>query len=352
MLTKASMLTEKQLALAKYLIKKIGFVEDNFLKDYFEQLSLAAADFKYLEAIPITDDYETIGKLTYKVNGRIYEKKHEMFVPKYYTIIDFLNYELKVKDKLLIKEKKPSLGTPFITATDLSNFTYCPVRFSIAKTFELPKIASAFIGTDLHKDKRLVNYLFGNAPRRLVKAVNEEFFNEIKDSSLVFNGHDGGKKYFVKGDYAGQPDYIFKNIADKYFVVEEKFQFQPIRDQSNQFYNNHINQLSSYIYGINDYKIQYGYLVYWKFEYEYGNPYIHSCRVIKIEKNEVVRDQLISVYKDIKDLINNKTIGFDNTSRNPNKCANCISNLLCGHKTGKFSTLTYPYSKEYLKTTN
>ncbi|GEP93722.1 hypothetical protein SAMN05660909_05681 [Chitinophaga terrae (ex Kim and Jung 2007)] len=369
------MLSERQILFRDYLIKKIGFIEDTFFSVYLEKLSFAAPNFRYLESIPIPSSpelYKTVedfGISAYAVEGienRTYKMKNGLFVPSRYNIIDFLNYEYKVKKNSQIKIK--DAFTNYISATDLANYTYCPVSFSISKTFDLKKIESAYNGTDLHESHRLINFISSERGRNqgvgtgssgligtLIKPENELFFNEIERSTVIYQGHGKAeqKKYFksFKGDYVGQPDYILQNSSKDFFVVEEKFQYQSTQvEKERYFHNNHINQLISYLYGINDYNIKYGYLVYWKFDFDYGDRYIHSCQVVRIEKNEIARNQIIAVYSKLKNFINNKVEGFDITNRNPSKCANCVSNLLCGHKTGRFSTLKYPYSTEYLKT--
>jgi hypothetical protein len=43
----------------------------------------------------------------------------------------------------------------------------------------------------------------------------------------------------------------------------------------------------------------------------------------------------------------NKNIIFDIDKRNFKKCASCVNNFLCNHKTGKFTKLSLPYDIEY-----
>jgi hypothetical protein len=132
-------------------------------------------------------------------------------------------------------------------------------------------------------------------------------FDELSKSSIVFYGHDNEENRYFKSaneNFIGQPDYIFKNdTTNDIFVVEEKFQFLPkdpstfdysyYSDEEEQkiikkrasktFFSNHVNQLNSYIYGIGEYDIRYGYLVYWKYELEDGNPNIVACNVLRID---------------------------------------------------------------------
>ena len=115
------------------------------------------------------------------------------------------------------------------------------------------------------------------------------------------------------------------------------------------FFQNHINQLSSYIYGIEEFDIKYGYLIYWKYELDGSFPNIVACNILKIEKTVEGRQQIRESFIGIKNLIINKGGNFDINTRVPVKCASCVSNLLCGHKTGKYTYFSIPYSKTYLK---
>lgn len=392
-----SYLSEKQNLYKDYLIKKLGFIDDPFLKDYTRFLEIVSPRFKLLGKQK---------KIWNEVEQKYFPEKpnpfnphietDNYFIPTDFNIIDLLNIELNIKKNSEYIQKKIQLA--YISATDISNFTYCPVSFAISKTFELPKYESAILGTAQHEKHSLINYL---QPFKIKEDVykeneylnsievektldlnplltdeNQFFFNELSVSSIVFYGHESKeieKSFFKssKGNFVGQPDYIFRNnnTLDT-FVVEEKFQFvskdpfnsyhsyysaEGVRQIKNKrknknFFNNHINQLRSYIYGINDYDIKYGYLVYWKYELVNGMPSIIACNILRIDKTDKDRQKIRETFITIKDLITNKGSAFDNNSRNPAKCANCVSSLLCGHKTGKFTSFSIPYSKHYLKT--
>lgn len=389
-------LSYKQELFKNYLLKKIGFIEDTFLNKYVSLLETISPRLKLLgkqKKIWNEDEQEYLPEK--KDPYKKYIEKENYFIPEKFNIIDFLNIELNIKKNGDYTLKDVQLN--FISATDISNFTYCPVSFAISKTFELPKLESAILGTSQHENQTLINYL---RPFKVPKSLwemeglvdsvevektrsfnsllndeNQLFFDELIKSTIIFYGHDSKEtknKYFksANGNFVGQPDYIFKNgTTNDFFVVEEKFQFLP-KDPSTfdysfyspeeeqrikkkrankTFFSNHINQLSSYIYGISEYEIKYGYLVYWKYEIEGGIPNIVACNVLRINKTESGRQQIRETFIDLKNLITNKGGVFDINSRVPAKCASCVSNLLCGHKTGKFKSFSIPYSKEYLK---
>jgi hypothetical protein len=388
-----SNLTNRQILLRDFLLKRIGFVQDDFLDKYTESLEKVSPRFKYLgKQKKVFDDNDTNPRPEFNNIYIKYEDKGDYFLPESFNIIDFLNYEINLKKTKKIKHK--SYNNTYITATDLSNYTYCPVSFSINRTMETEKIESAIIGTSQHEKNLLINYIkpfkdieFNisgyvevekiNNFDNFINENNQNFLSEISDSKILYSGHIDGekeKKYFknVKGNYYGQPDYIFKNKkTNKIFVVEEKFQFvqkdptnfeysyynmdeqQKIinKRNDNKFYPNHINQLNSYIHGISEYEISYGYLIYWKYELSNGVPEIISCSVLKVENTEQGKENFINLFQIVSKTIRNKGGKFTLSNRNPLKCSSCVSNVLCGHKTGKYNEYSFPYNLNYLNLT-
>src|SRR5690606_12343253 len=146
-----------------------------------------------------------------------------------------------------------------------------------AKTYAMPKLESAVVGSQLHDrgnildlvggDKRQKSEYQGGAPDidYLISKSNEFFINTIKQSELVYADFKTKKSKYFKGKngvFVGKPDYIFKDNEGKFFVVEEKYQYQAYSTgETPNFYDNHINQLLSYIYGISRPSIDYGFLV-------------------------------------------------------------------------------------------
>lgn len=385
-----SNLSHKQILLRDFLLNRLGFNQDDFLNKFVEALEKASPRFRYLgKEKKVFDEFGKNPKPETDNPYLEYEERGDYFLPTNFSIIDFLNYEVNLKKNKSVKFKE--LNTSYVTATDLSNFTFCPISFSINKTLETEKIESAIIGTYQHERNILINYLrpfksiqftgfdFKEVEEQLsfsnlINEKNKTFIEDVNNSNIVFSGHnlkENEKKYFKneKGNYYGQPDYIFNNmITNKIFVVEEKFQFVPKdptnfeysnytfeeeqkilqKRNENYFFENHINQLNSYIHGINDFPIDYGYLVYWKYELDAGFPYIISCSVLKIDKTEQGRESFIEVFQKVSKTIRNKGGQFDIKKRNPMKCSSCVSSVLCGHKTGRFNEFTFPYKSSFL----
>lgn len=359
-------LTDKKSIYFKYLIKKIGFSDSEFSKNYLIELNKNIFKFKFIDSIPLEtpniesdDDYFVIGNKYYTI-------KNDIFVPIKFDIIDYLTKEYSIKKDKSLKYRKKS-NPKIISATDLANFIYCPVSFSINKTFITSKIEATHNGVFLHEQARILNYYKNIGEEKFdydssnviddsfIDNLNKLFVEDVRKSTLIFSGHNlqDKSKYFIsnKGTYAGQPDYIFKNQKNDFFVVEEKYQLNNNNDNSSDhFYNNHIMQLISYLHAIPNYDLKYGYLVYWKYNNDYGNLKVSSLKVKKIEKTESSKMYLIKEFNNLKSFINSGELAFETNSLNHKKCANCVLNLYCGHKTAKFDKITYPYSESYLKT--
>ena len=316
--------TEKQIKFIEYLVKRLGFRDGPQLDQYIEGLFA-----KY------PNDYWDM--------------------PDSYSAIDFLLDEQKLKN-----EKKYEIIRdipPYITASDLAGYTFCPVGFSIGKSFKIEQTQEAEIGTLLHEQAKLSNlYQLKARPGEfggdsLVNDDNRELFNDIKSSSIIYSGHSSeadSKKYFRndKINFIGQPDYVFKNINDEFFIVEEKFQKEKDRD-SNVFFQNHKVQLASYIYFLEMFNASYGYLVYWIYNTKQHTVKINRCLVFKITRNEKTQKFLESRYNDVKEFLLKKFLNINPENLNPNKCVNCVYTKYCGHKNGRKNQVSLPYQRAY-----
>lgn len=64
----------------------------------------------------------------------------------------------------------------------------------------------------------------------------------------------------------------------------------------------------------------------------------------------IQKEALRLKFKELSQAVKGNGGKFNKDERNPAKCASCIANLLCGHKTGQFEDYSIPYSLNYLKT--
>ncbi len=358
-----------------YLLMRLGFTSGVYKNKYLDILQKKYSIFKYLLAQKIVRDTKT-QKIIYPFDSlyKHYKEKDNLLIPSRYNLSDILMLEFNIKNNKLYTNKEQL--SSFISATDISNFTYCPVSWAISKTYLLPKSESARIGTLLHEEHKLINYINIAQSVNINKTHNysryrlwkldldsgaKDLLNDLTDSVAVYVGlsQENGRNHYFKGKdiYVGQPDYIFFNYrTKKYFIVEEKFH-ETSQYEKTFFFENHLNQLSSYIYGILDYEISYGYLVNWTYEYSNSRnrytyePEIKQLHAKRINKNyDYHRKNLIETYKGIKHVLKEGRGLFDTSKLSPSKCISCVNYMLCVHKTKQYNEYSFPYSNKYMET--
>jgi len=398
-------LTEKQIPFYEWLMATLGFIDDSLTEQFVSRLNNTSFRYRSTRRIP-TSLFNTIYKKEDKLNydrqiqelkkygfnvmkvendsykdGNIeftrdclYQRFGESyFIPKNYKLIDYLSDELRIKQNNLIEPvKNPNKNS--LSATDIANYTYCPVAYTISKTFEQEKSLSAETGTLLHEQNILKNLLFKltkritgieidanyqktmneNITKSIVDDSNGYFFKDIATADLVKSGHNSNQEYYHNKDlnFFGMPDYVYKNKDGKHFFVEEKFMLRRDSKGVPPFYANHIDQLSSYISLISEVKAEYGYLVYWLYVFDYGEPKVQQCVVKKLERSITLDRNITNIKNSIDALKNGQTFQFIRDTNRVSKCIGCVYNRICGHKTGKYDSYQLPYNKHFLGTFN
>ncbi len=351
--------SEKQQAYVNYLLTRLGFRFGGELDEYIEKLASVARIHRNIRAIwPVAGDEGNNPPDYYWWDG-------EKYLPERYTLVDFLidEYNLKRKKEYEINRNIRD----HISATDLSDFTFCPIGFSIGKSFETTRLTTAETGIKLHENCRLgkrMDLEFEKPDDRPVDSEdkedkisshideeNEAFFNEIRTSELIYSGHSSNsesKKFFRNEElnFLGQPDYVFRNARGEVFIVEEKFK----REKHNgfdAFFRNHKVQLASYIYYLNHFNAKYGYLVYWMYDYaDYGISY-DRCKVLKLIRSDGTSSFLKSAYEGVKSFKQNRFYDLSNRMLYLKKCASCVYCMYCGHKNGRKKQVTLPYQRSF-----
>jgi hypothetical protein len=396
--------SHRQRLFLNYLLERLKFPEDDFRMHFLDDLNKRSQDFVNLASKPLKRDGKS-GDIIFPKDHEYkkYVEQDGRLVPTRFNIIDFLLLECSIRNMRQYNVLKPSKTQ--ISATDISQFTYCAVAWSIAKTFELPKLVSTRVGASMHEKHKLLHFvrsrqsdgneksaerdLKHHATQVICDSGAKDLLSDLADSVAIFIGtasNNDKRKWFEGKDrrYVGQPDYVFFNFkTKKYFVVEEKFQKipQPPRldlpadwcnthgydpeaiERARQritFYDNHLNQLRSYIYAIHDYGSLYGYLVYWRYYFTNGNAVdggsTYSLRIEQLHARKLTgtnaadRNALTEVYVEIKKAMRDGEAKFDPALRSSTRCAGCVQSVLCGHKNGQFNSFTFPYDRRYMET--
>lgn len=316
--------TPRQYNYARNLLMQLGFNDEGIMNSYLNGLAQAYGK----------EDYRGYFSLEESINN--------------------IKDELKLKQfRYRIRDNKDSSHQ--ITATDLASYIFCPVSFSIKKSFEIEAPSNARsgeIGLLLHSQLRLISQMVNSEYKSDEDSIYvDPFFDVLNDSKILFSGHEKSNLIFenINEGFRGVPDYIFKDNKNEVFIVEEKF----FRKRSNYkpiFFNNHKVQLISYIRNIIEYDVKYGYLIYWYYDLTSSGPRVNNVatlKIIKDEKSELLYQRALTGIKDIQ--INYKQ-DFNISNLNLKKCAACIVNKYCGHKTAKFNDVTFPYSRNYMLT--
>jgi|SRR6185503_2450172 len=342
-------LTDKQFAFAMYILERLGFSRGEDLDTYITYLEKIANNYKRLGALKFEELKDDNPRYKY------YTLRDNYWMPDNFGLVDLLYAEYSYKRKYAFEDLANK--SKHISATDLANYTYCPIGYSISKSFAMPSNLLAERGSDLHEQHRLIKKIKGNKTsfdvsnkNLYINEKNKYFFDEIELSEAVFYGHDAGEKgYFINEEinFIGQPDYIFKDKDGRLFVVEEKF--KQINYQSVYFSNNHKVQLAAYIYYLNQYKIEYGYLVYWIYNFYDGESHIEECYVLRVDRNQTVEIFLETTFSEVQKFNINKSKQIDLNTIKPKKCANCVHTIICSHKNKKRDLVSLPYDRSYFQ---
>lgn len=350
--------SKKQYEFAVDLLKRIGFYNLAKINQLLVSYELR---FSYVEYFETT---QTIRNRKGQVFGTNIVRKKKI---KNDRCIDLLINEVDMRREINQIEEKTINLNDYITATDLSNFVFCNASFSISKSYNIIKsynIKNLEIGTELHQYMSLaVDKEYFGFKSEYTSSLNnrqKHFLNRIKSCKLIFKGHDENRSFFVNPErnFKGQPDYIFLDSNNDYFVIEEKFHYQKINDRirfsdnekyrNKDFYLNNLVQLQSYIDYIKEYDIKYGVLINWYYFVNDEDRIEVNDFTFKILRKDANKDYLNKIFDEINGLQTKKRISFNNNV-NIKKCFNCSVNLYCGHKTDNFSELEFPYKKSYLK---
>lgn len=356
--------TPRQLSYAQYLLRRTGFQNPKDIEQYLQQLMLSKGRYHF----------NPKSKNPFKA---------WQFSAK--AAVDALVAELELK-KAPAKIPLQKVVTPHFTATQLTRYSFCPAALSISNTFEtIVEARDGLIemGEQLHESLRL------SRQKQKSGATTDPFYRrawqnpaiaKILGAETVYTGHGADAPLFrnEKTAFVGSPDYIFRDREGRYFVVEEKFihyrdPMNPSAIKLNKeewagtlaakkqereqewaqipfyFFKNHLLQVLAYLVNISDYPLEYGYLVYWLYDFKDGEAYVHKAGVKKLSldpKNLALYNRYLDRFQQF---LQQGVEPFQVESVNVKKCAACSQSLYCMHKTKRFTEVHYPYRKEDMK---
>ncbi|MDX2071904.1 MAG: hypothetical protein SFV55_25950 [Haliscomenobacter sp.] len=356
--------TPRQLTYAQYLLRRIGFRAPKDIDQYLHQLMLS--------------------KGRYHFNPKAKNPfKAWQFSAK--AAVDALVTELELKK---VPEKIPlqQAASPHFTATQLARYSFCPAAFSISNTFETmeePGKALMVVGEQLHESLRL------SRQKQKSETTTDPFYRrawqnpaigKILRAETIYAGHATDAPLFSneKTAFLGSPDYIFRDREGTYFVVEEKFihyrdPMNPSAIKLNReewvgtlaaknlerrqewekipfyFFKNHLLQVLAYLVNICDYPLEYGYLVYWLYDFKDGETYVHKAGVKKLSLDPKNLELYNHHLDRFQQFVQQGVEPFQVESVNIKKCAACSQSPYCIHKTRRFDEVRFPYRKEDIK---
>ncbi len=349
--------SDKQKIYAEYLLKRIGI-------DDIKKISI------YLEILDIN-------------YSKLYKSPSDIWYYSSSECISILKDEVDIKKNSELIECINS-NSEAISATDLSAFIFCPISYVLKKSFEIKNPTNSLqikIGEEYHQQLLVAKKRYSRHSDELssnAQIYSHSLLDEIRKSKLIYSGHSTKKPFYNQAEnFIGDPDYIFLSTSNDKFIVEEKFSYKKdpnkltweetqderynsfdseelVKRNSNweqkrsKFHDNHIIQLYSYIRNYPE-KVNYGYIVYWFYDFNEEGLYIHKVDIMRIEHNQ----EYENLYKDTLNSINllrkEKQAQFSTQKINHRQCVKCSVNKYCGHKNEKYDVCSLPYDKEHLK---
>lgn len=353
--------SNKQYLFAKYLLNIFGIDDSKFIEEFLRYYSELYGVFAIRQSGSTTKMNTTYYDSSESINQLLIEKQ-------------IRSERYKIIRKIYAKEK--------LSATDLSNFIFCPISFIINYSFQIDFPTGEkqrLFGEKLHEELHLLKRFEDS---KKITEDNNEYRQEtvyddlkikkITNSKLIYSGHNRDQKKIFANNNAKiicDPDYIFLDEDNQYFLVEEKYHYQRDpnkqsysdieKEINNSFYKNHQIQVIAYLKNIFEYKLDYAYLVYWYYDFPYNFNFesnysfrqinIHTVKVKKISLNSINEEFYEETVNSINNLLTTKKIVFDTNTINPNKCGGCVVNKYCGHKNKKLTECSFPYNVDYLK---
>ena len=254
----------------------------------------------------------------------------------------------------LCEQRKAGLPrrTPpeWLAVSELGQYAFCPASFAIHRTFEVQPSSEMREGDRKHRERLLENWLDSHRAggRRSGFVSHRESAHGVDDllkSRIVHRGHhdDGSEVFFSRNKrLAGSPDYVFERPDGERFVVEEKHNWSGRMGRSP--HHNHLVQTLGYVYGLQEHRLSYGYIVY--FGHSWLGPAMEApprVKLFRVDRSETNRDIVVSVYRAALKLEESGSEPLDPAAVRPAKCEGCSVAVHCNHKSGTLREVSVPY---------
>lgn len=285
--------------------------------------------------------------------------------------LKYFKEELYDRKSNLYKSVYRSSKTTIIS--DLGNFLFCPVSFSINETFEIYPNSSwekdEWLGEKRNLGDRYNHYQKDSDYSRLFMDTTIEINDELKEefriffeSKIIHNGADQtASNYFANSTdtLRGNPDYLFETLDGKKIVVVEKFTTSSFNEDDKAF-SNDLVKIYGYMFELSSLNIQQGYLIYWCWHFKDVSEdfktkkkiQIRNYKVFPIERSDENRSKLLDTWKRVEQFKDFKELVIDgNKISNPKKCLNCSVVSYCNHKTGNINLIKLPYDINQIQIT-
>ena len=316
----------------KYLLdlaRKKGYQEESeqidFLKKYF------FGNFDYYEE---------------KICNQVNDKDKKYWRLKEQERISEVISILKAESQSKTRERINT--STLISASEIANFQFCPVSFSIQRTYEVESDVKMEMGSFIHDTVNMKNGDFSrNGKTLLMNKIKE--LPKLYKNRINYSGHLNGSKTFVNTELniSCKPDYIISdNNSGEKFIIEEKYSAKAL--QTAMYLNQKI-QLIAYLLTIPD--VEYGYVITWRYYSGERNELklilanddknIDDFLISKNDKE--LENQLKSLLMEMRRLISEgemkKKIKYSSA-----KCSKCSVSQHCRHKKTKEQKLAFPYA--------
>lgn len=281
-----------------------------------------------------TSDFE------WSYNSDQQKRIKNLFIDLFKTQLRITPSDAPVKD--ILKKQTHS-------ATDLASFTFCPVSYVLAQTYDLnfSEQENIYVGQKEHDKKRLLNIgtivISPSYPRITKNETFGQLVSRIRSSDCLFNGHGNKleKPFYSKNKKLSSiPDYVFQD-KNGIFIVEEKYTFKK-PEQVKNLYDNHKIQALTYLYGLEDFKPSAAYVCYWFIEKEDDNYKILEAKAFGLVKSDENKQTLLKAYYYVEALQNRESLPFSPHQINHSKCVRCNYFPYCDYKAGNKTSLYLP----------